>query len=71
MLSSPLRRILDDIATAQRKGKPLDRTSYTLPARNRERVQTLIAGGFVETTGDNGQQLAITRKDDNARRPAT
>lgn len=67
MLGSTLRKLLDDIAVAERNGKPRGR--YDFNARNRERVQTLIAGGFLETRGDNGIQLAITRKGEDARRP--
>lgn len=67
MLSNPLRKILNDIFLAQHHGKPRDR--YSFNAKNRERIDDLIADGFIETVGEKGNELAVTRKGDDARRP--
>jgi hypothetical protein len=65
MLSSALRRILDDVARTERNGEHADRYSFAL--RDRTRVDTLLKGGFLERYGEN--HLAITRKGQDARCP--
>lgn len=67
MLSATFRRILDQVAHAQRSGKPVNRYGFT--PRERERVDTLLKGGLLEAAGDDGHLLALTRKGDDARRP--
>ncbi|MGJ5134364.1 hypothetical protein [Bradyrhizobium oligotrophicum] len=67
MLTSTLRRILDTVARSERSGQEVDR--YRFGPRERERIETLIKGGFLKAVDRDRRLLAITQKGDDARRP--